>query len=369
MTEQIRKRVFENARMLVVKIGTNALSLKDGGLDHRRVQQIAGQVVGLREDGYDVVIVSSGAIGAGMAELGMKRRPTALPELQAAAAVGQGKLIGAYDDCLRQKGHHAGQILLTREDFDDRQRYLNARNTITSLLRLRVVPVINENDTISVDEITFSDNDLLSALVASLVKADVLIMLSTIPGLCSGEKVLDVVERIDEGILGLSTGRTSSRGVGGMDSKLQAAATACRAGVSTVIADGREENVLRRIIGGEKVGTLFLATPEKVDSRRGWIGMAVKPKGTVYVDAGAARAVRERGKSLLASGIVNVAGDFEKGDVVAIASGTDEFARGLSNYSSAEIRQIQGLRSSQIGKKLGAKPYDEVIHRDNMFLK
>ncbi|MEW6357065.1 MAG: glutamate 5-kinase [Planctomycetota bacterium] len=368
MTANLRKQIFENAKILVVKIGTNVLSLDNGLLDRDRIRKLAAEVVQLREDGYDVVIVSSGAIGAGMAELGMEKRPTALPELQAAAAVGQGKLIATYDDCFKEKGYHAGQILITREDVDDRQRYLNGRNTILSLLSLGAIPVINENDTISIDEITFSDNDILSALVASLVKADVLIMLSPAPGLCRQGKVIDVVEKIDQNVKRLVSGATSERGVGGMDSKLEAASTACRAGISTIIAPGKEERVLTRIAGGEAVGTLFLAGEDKLAGRKGWIGMAVQPKGVIRVDAGAARAVLERGKSLLASGIVGVGGDFEKGDAVSIAAGEAEIARGLTNYSSADVRQIMGLRSSQIAKKLGSKPYDEVVHRNNMVL-
>jgi len=298
----------------------------------------------------------------------MSERPTTLPELQAAASVGQGKLIGAYDECLQSKGYHAGQVLLTREDFDDRQRYLNARNTLRALLRLGAVPVINENDTIRIDEITFSDNDVLSVLVASLVKADALIMLSTIPGLCDGEDVLDVVPEINDEARRLVSGATSSGGVGGMESKLEAAYMACRAGIPTVIADGREEHVIRRIVGGEKLGTLFLAAEEKLSSRKGWIGMAAKPKGTIAIDAGAVRAVRERGKSLLASGIVQVDGEFRKGDVVGITGDGSEVARGLTNYSSDELQRIKGLKSNQIAKALGSKPYDEVVHRDNMLL-
>ncbi|NOZ22600.1 MAG: glutamate 5-kinase [Planctomycetes bacterium] len=368
MTAEIRKRAFVNAKILVVKIGTNVLSLDNGLLDRDRIRKIAAEVVQLREDGYNVVIVSSGAIGAGMAELGMAQRPTALPELQAAASVGQGKLIAAYDECFREQGYYTGQILITREDVNDRQRYLNGRNTILSLLSMGAIPVINENDTISIDEITFSDNDILSALVASLVKADVLIMLSPAPGLCRQEQVIDVVERIDKDVKRLASGDTSARGAGGMDSKLEAASMACRAGTATIIAPGREENILTRIVSGEPIGTLFLAGEEKIASRKGWIGMAAQSKGVIHVDAGAARAVQERGKSLLASGIVDATGDFQKGDVVSISADGTEIARGLTNYSSDDVKQIMGLRSSKIANQLGSKSYDEVVHRNNMVL-
>jgi len=367
MSDDLRRKIFSETERIVVKIGTAALTDEQGRLDKGSVARLCGQVSELRKRGLKVIVVTSGAIGAGMAELKMSKRPTALPLLQAAASVGQGKLVAAYDESLRKRGYHAAQILLTREDFEHRKRYLNARNTIFTLLELGAIPIINENDTISVDEITFSDNDILSALVATMVRADALIILSTVKGLYRGGKVVDIVERVDDSIRELATGAKTRLGVGGMESKLEAAAIATRAGVPVVLADGTERDSLLRAVSGERVGTLFLPLPQKISSRKGWIGLTVRPRGKIYVDEGAYRAVARRGKSLLPSGIVRVEGKFERGDVVSIVvEGGGEFARGLVNYSSGELDRIKGLRTSQIRALLGTTPYDEAIHRDNL---
>jgi len=367
MSKTMREDIFRNAKTIVVKIGTGVLSAEDGRLEGARVAEIAEQVCGLVSRGYKVVIVSSGAIGAGMAELKMDKRPTLLPQLQAAASVGQGKLIAAYEERFKRRGYHAAQMLLTRDDFEDRARYLNARNTILALLDLGAVPVINENDSIRVEEITFSDNDLLSALVTTLVRADVLVMLSTVKGLYKDGHVVDVVERIDESVRRLSTGAVSRRGSGGMESKLQAAEIATRAGIPVIVADGREKEILLRVADGEKTGTLFMPSSERMSSRKGWIGLTVRPKGRIYVDGGARDAVANKGRSLLPSGITRVEGRFERGDIVAIvAEDGGEFARGLVNYSSEELARIKGLKTSAIAGVLGSRPYDEAVHRDNM---
>jgi glutamate 5-kinase len=266
---------------------------------------------------------------------------------------------------------------LTREDFEDRTRYLNARNTIWALLRLGAVPVINENDTISVEEITFSDNDLLSAFVTNLLRADALILLSVVDGVfrVTGEgatgkpEVVDVVAHVNDDTKALSTGEVSSRGKGGMDSKLEAARIATHAGEAAVVANGKVDDILLRIMRGEKVGTLFLPVQEKMASRKRWIGLTTQPRGFIHVDAGAAEALLKKGRSLLASGIRMVEGQFEKGDVVGVVdAGGNEIARGLANYSSDEVARIKGLKTSAIAKVLGEKPYDEVIHRDNLVL-
>jgi len=350
------------------------ISDADGRLDRRRIAGIARDVHALRGRGLEVILVSSGAIGAGMGELGMDRRPGRLPELQAAAAVGQGKLIGAYDSCFARRGYHAAQILLTRPDFDDRSRYLNAANTMRSLLSMDCVPVVNENDTTSVEEIGFGDNDMLSAMVTLMLQAQLLILLSVAPGLYrdagSGGEIVAVVERIDDDIRGLVSGGTSARGSGGMGAKLDAALMVTGAGEPVIMASGLAPKVLTRLMDGEPLGTLFLPAPQRMRGRKRWIGYGTRPRGRVIVDDGARRAIVERGKSLLARGITGVTGAFDRGALIAIVGPRgEEFARGLANYSSDEISAIRGLRSSSIEKTLGSRPYDEVVHRDNLTLR
>jgi glutamate 5-kinase len=261
-------------------------------------------------------------------------------------------------------------VLLTREDLDDRVRYLNASHALHTLLSFGAVPVINENDTVSVEEITFSDNDILSALVANLLRADLLILLSVVQGLYDGARVLPVVQRITDDIRALATGERSEGGKGGMESKLEAAAIATRAGAAVVLACGGEPNVLVRLMEGEALGTLFVPAPMKMQGRKRWIGFGGRPKGRIIVDEGARAALIRGGKSLLPSGVTGVSGEFARGDVVAIA-GPDgrEFARGLVNFSAKEIGRIKGLRSSAIATALGEKLYDEVIHRDNLVVR
>ncbi len=388
-TQQLRERYVCSARRIVVKVGTSVLASAGMPLNVERVASLSDQVARLVRGGRQVVLVSSGAIGAGMAELAMAERPRTLPELQAAASVGQGRLMSCYESSFSTHGLHAGQILLTREDFESRQRYLNASNTIRALFDLGCVPVINENDTVSTDEIRFGDNDLLAALVTHLIRAELLVLLTSVPGLyaeepypgavCSvhqpaaqtGAKgaVVDIVDRVDEGILGLATGEKSAGGTGGMTSKLLAAQIATEAGEAALVADGTQDGILIRIMAGERVGTLFLPASKRLRSRKRWIRFTRRPGGTVVVDEGARRALKEAGKSLLPSGVVAVEGRFEAGDIVRI-KGPDgaEFARGLSNYSSADIVRIKGLKTVQIEAVLGHKYYDEIVHRDNLAL-
>src|SRR3990167_4626166 len=374
MKENYRKEIISKTKRLVVKVGTGVITTKDGLLDMTQVASISRQAVGLRRRGYEVAVVSSGAVGAGMGELGMRKRPTTLPEIQAAAAVGQSKLIGAYDDCFKMEGYHAAQILLTREDLEGRHRYLNTCNTISALFGLKVIPVINENDTVSVEEISFSDNDALSVLVANLLRAELLVMLSSVDGLYrrpdKGVELIPLVEEITADIEGLASRSKTHLGMGGMESKLKAARIATSSGGAGIIANGREPDVLIKIMEGEELGTLFIPVREKLTSRKRWIGFTLRPKGKIYVDDGAYDALSKRGKSLLASGITDVDGDFERGDVVSVfATGNNtEFARGLTNYSSTELMKIQGQSSTSIKRILGSKPYDEVVHRDNMVL-
>ena len=377
LKDDLRRQILSKVKKIVVKIGTGVLTTDDGCLDKNQIKQLAGQVVELKKMGYDVTVVSSGAIGSGMGELGIEKRPATLPELQAVASIGQSKLISMYDECFKLHGFHAAQILLTREDFENRQRYLNACNTIHTLFQLKAIPVVNENDTISVDEIAFGDNDALSAFVTNLLNAELLIILSSVDGLydrCPTAKskatVIPIVENVSDDIKNLAFNTKTLMGVGGMQTKLDAASVVTKAGEAAVIANGRADNVLKRVMQGENIGTFFLPNEEKLTSRKKWIGYTMKSKGTIYVDTGAVCALSEKGKSLLASGIVSVEGDFNKGDIISISSKEDKviFAKGLTNYSSEEIEKIKGRSTSEITKVLGYKLYDEVIHRDNMVI-
>jgi glutamate 5-kinase len=373
----IREEILSNVSKIVIKIGTRVLTNEDGFLEKNQIMQLSKQVIKLRARGFSVVVVSSGSIGAGISALGCQKRPTILPELQAAAAIGQGKLVEVYNECFKKHGYHAAQLLLTRQDFEDRQRYLNTCNTLHSLLRFKAIPIINENDTISVEEITFGDNDILSALVTNLLRADLLVLLSSVDGLyttppVSGRScsVLSVVDSISDDIKKLAFKLKTKEGTGGMESKLEAARIATGSGEAVIIANGRQSDVLSKIMNYENVGTLFIPNKKKVASRKRWIGFIVRPKGRIYIDEGALSALQKRGKSLLPSGVVRIDGKFNKGDVVSIV-GVDEnkeIARGLMNYSDDEVRKVKGLRTSLIKKTLGYKPYDEIIHRDNIVL-
>ncbi len=376
---ELRRKYVCPAKRIVVKVGTNVLTgprAPSGGLDESRVSAITDQIATMVKEGRQVALVTSGAIGCGMAELGLKRRPTTLPLSQAAASVGQGVLMAHYERHFHRHALHAGQILLTHEDFDSRERYLNASNTIHALFDLPCVPIINENDTISTEEIQFGENDRLAALVTHLIRAELLILLTSAPGLCteppgrgSAGQVIEVVERIDADVERLAFDEKTPLGVGGMKSKIEAARIATQAGEAAVIADGRDPTVLRKIMAGEPVGTLFLPAAGKLSSYKRWLRFTSRPRGRVQVDAGARAALEERGKSLLPSGIVSVEGDFQRGDVVRIVGPEgDEFARGLSNYSEADIERIKGCHTRQIEQILGYKLYDEVIHRDNLAL-
>ena len=371
-----RRELFARVRRAVVKIGTAALTAPGGGLDERRLEDLTRQVHALRQRGVQVAVVSSGAIGAGMDALGLTRRPSRLPELQACAAVGQGRLTAVYDRCFRRWGYNAAQILLTREDIDDRRRYLNASNAINAVIEYGAVPLINENDTISVEEITFGDNDGLAALVTHLLRADVLILLTVVEGLYENpeappgqRRILDVVERVDDTILALASASTSRGGRGGMASKVEAARVATAAGEAVVIAHAHVPRVLERIFDGERIGTLFLPAPGKMRSRSRWLRFGTRPKGQVIVDAGARAALLEAGKSLLPSGIRSVRGSFARGDIVSIVDESGrEIGRGLVNYSSEEIALIKGHRTADIRRILGDDPYKVVVHRDHLVL-
>jgi len=375
MTDLLRQEIAATSILIVVKVGTRVLTLPDGTLNYERIAQLADQLHQVMTSGRQVALVSSGAVGAGMGRLGLTSRPTSLARLQAVAAVGQSVLVEAYEKMLRIHGHHAAQILLTTEDLDHRTRYLNARNTILTLLEYGAVPIINENDTVAVDELktTFGDNDRLAAIVTNLIQAPLLVLLSDVAGLYDGDpaaphsRVIPTVKHLDKSIFDLVCDSSRGLGKGGMASKLEAARQATAGGENVIIAGGHMPDALPRIIAGEVVGTLFLAQGSLVAARKRWIGLTVQPRGQLTLDAGARRAIEHQGRSLLPIGVLEVGGRFDKGDVVALCDANHlEFARGLSNYSSADIQRIKGLRTDAIAAALGYHPYDEIIHRDNM---
>lgn len=377
MIDILRQEIAALATTIVVKVGTRVLTRSDGQLNHDRIQQLVDQIHHVLSTGRKVVLVSSGAVGAGMGRLGLKTRPTDLAHLQAVAAIGQSSLVEAYERALHKHGHHAAQILLTAEDLEHRLRYLNARNTLLTLLELGAVPIINENDTVAVEELqtTFGDNDRLAAIVTNLIRAPLLVLLSDVDGLFDGDpreagrQVISTVERLDASITGLVRDRLGGLSKGGMASKLEAARLATTAGENVIIASGAAADVLPRIVAGEVVGTLFPAQGRTVAARKRWIGLTVKPRGRLLLDAGAQTAVEQKGRSLLAAGVVGAEGDFVKGDVVALC-GPDgqEFARGLTNYTLDEVRKIRGQKTEKIAPILGYCPYDEIVHRDNMIV-
>lgn len=321
-----------------------------------------------------MIIVTSGAVGAGLSRLGQTERPKSIPERQAMAAIGQGLLMQTYENLFSQYGHTVAQVLLTREDITDRVRHLNARNALYALLRHGVIPIINENDTVSVEEIQFGDNDRLAALVSGLVDAELLILLSDVDGLYSADpriapdaELISLVTDIDG--LDVSVGGPGSRfGSGGMASKVQAARIATQAGCTMVVANGSQPGVIHSILAGEPVGTLFVADSERrLDMRKRWIALFQSPQGDLIVDPGAVRALAEQQKSLLPIGVTDVVGRFHRGDLVRVCDHDgDEVARGLVNYSASQIRQIQGLSSDAVRQRFGDDAYQEVIHRDNL---
>ncbi len=370
-----RKAFTARARRIVVKVGTGVLSKGDRSLHRPTLAALARELSELQAGGREVVLVSSGAILAGMGALGFESRPQQIPLKQAAAAVGQSHLMRAYEEAFQPHGQRVAQILLTREDLRHRARYLNARNTLFALLRLHVIPIINENDTVAVDEIKFGDNDTLSALVAHLAEADLLVMLTDTDGVYTADPrrhseatLIPVVGADVRGAFCADEG-VSAAGAGGMSSKIAAARQAAQAGVPTVVANGFVQGIVGRILAGEDVGTLFLPRALPMRSRQRWLAFASAPRGAISVDAGAREALLKGGKSLLPSGVRGTRGHFKAGDPVSIL-GPDraEFARGLTNYSRDEVERIKGLKSSAIEATLGSKPFDEVIHRDNLVL-
>jgi glutamate 5-kinase len=377
MSDIVRQEIAAGAHTIVVKVGTRVLTHADGKLNEDRIASLAEDVNAVRQTGRRVVLVSSGAVGAGMNLLGLDRRPTDLAKLQAVAAIGQTSLIHTYDRTFRKHGRHAAQVLLTAEDFNRRTQYLNVRNTLLSLLDFGAIPIINENDTVAVDELmtTFGDNDRLAALVTNLLRAPLLVILSDVDGLFDGDPaggqahVIPLVTHLDDSVRGLIRDKVAGLGRGGMASKLEAARAVVTAGENTIIASGHQPGILVRILAGEAVGTLLVAEGKSVSPRKRWIGFTARPRGKLHLDAGAAAAITRQGRSLLAIGITAADGQFEKGDVVSVCDAQGrEIARGLTNYAVGEVQRIQGLQSKRIAQVLGHSPYEEVIHRDNLTL-
>ncbi len=371
-----RKSYINNTKKIVVKIGTSSITHASGLLDLNRMENIVRQLSNLHNKGYDVVLVSSGAIGAGMGKLGLNQKPNTIPEKQAAAAVGQGILVHMYEKLFSEYGKTVAQILLTKEDTANRSRFLNARNTFFTLFNQNVIPIINENDAIVIDEIKFGDNDTLSALVTNLIDADLLILLSDIDGLYSSNprtnidaKLISTVDKITNDIKNIAGDAGTKFGTGGMSTKIEAAEIAMSSGASMIIVNGSTPNIINRIIEGENLGTFFKANNNLQHARKRWIAYNTSLKGNIIIDDGAKDAVTNHHKSLLPAGIKSISGSFNKGDVVSIIDiDNNEIARGITNYNCKDLDLIKGINSSEIVNKLGYKNYDVVIHINNLVI-
>jgi len=373
MRNPSRTDSFSHAKRIVVKVGSNVLT-HDNGLNLAAIRSISRQIFRLDERGVQVILVSSGAMASGVRKIGLARRPDAIPQRQAVAAVGQAGLIFEYEKSFDRYGKKVAQILLTSDDLSNRKRYLNSRNTLLTLLDWGVVPIINENDTVAVEEIKLGDNDNLAAMITLLMDADLLINLTDIDGLYTTDprshpdaELIPEVSTINRSIEKIAGDIPGALGTGGMHSKITAARKVTAAGVPMVIAHGEKKDVLLRLMAGEPHGTFFVPRKEKLASRKCWIAYSLKPKGAIYIDDGAAAAITTRGKSLLPSGIISVEGDFGVGAPVDFKRHKNRtLGSGLVNYSAADIRKIMGLKTNRIEARLGSKPYDEVIHRDNL---
>ncbi len=362
------------AKRIVIKVGTSTLTYGTGKLNFQRIEKLVRELADLANQGKQIILVTSGAVGAGMDRLGLKEKPKTIPEKQAAAAVGQGILMHTYEKIFGEYGQVVAQVLLTREDSVNRKRYANSRNTLLTLLDMGVIPIINENDAVAVDELKIGDNDTLSAMVASIVEADVLIILSDVDGVYTANpqtdplatlinEITDITPDIEE----LAGGPGTTRGTGGMYTKIQAAKIAINSGVVMVIASGMRDAIVREVLSGAEVGTLFLSKENRLHIHKRWLAFGSRLRGSVTVDKGCEKAIITTGSSLLPAGIRVVEGDFEQGSTIRILTEEGrEFARGLSNYSSEDARKIAGIKTQEIMGHLGYKLYDEVVHKDNM---
>lgn len=361
---------------VVVKIGSNLLTDRAGRINHRRIHSFASEISELANKSFEIVMVSSGAIASGLKKLGWKVKPKEIRKKQATAAVGQPLLMWMYEQYFLKYKKHIAQILLTRDDLSDRERYINAKNTILTLIEMGVIPIINENDTVATDEIKFGDNDQLAALVSGLIEANHLIILSDVPGLYTSDpkrdpkaKIIKHVKDFSKEIEIMAKPTSTGYGTGGMYSKVIAAKKATSFGIPVHIVSGRKYGNIKAVLEGKEVGTFFEPVKERVTSRKGWIAYATRARGNIYIDEGAVKALMKNGKSLLPSGIKKVEGEFDVGDAVyCIDERGEKIAKGLVNYSSCEIRLIRGKKSLEIEKILGYKYTDEVIHRDNLVI-
>ena len=370
------RQQLRDARRIVVKVGTSTLTHPNGKLNYSRIEWLVRELADAVNSGRQILLVSSGAVGAGMDRLGWKEKPKTIPEKQAAAAVGQGILMHTYEKMFGEYGQIVAQVLLTREDSVNRRRYANSRNTLLTLLGIGVIPIINENDAVAIDELKIGDNDTLSANVAAIVDADLLIILSDVEGVFSANpqkdptaSLISEISEVTPEVEAICGGAGSMRGTGGMLTKMQAARTAMHSGLVMVIASGAREGVIRGILNGEAIGTLFPPRQNRLQFRKRWLAFGARIKGRLTVDRGCAQALLSSGSSLLAAGIKAVEGSFEQGNTVSIVNAEGwEIARGLVNYNAEETRRVMGAHTHEIAGILGHKPYDEIVHRDNMVL-
>ena len=367
---------LQAARRIVVKVGTSTLTHPNGKLNFFRIEGLVRELADAVNAGKQILLVSSGAVGAGMDRLGWKEKPKTIPEKQAAAAVGQGILMHTYEKLFAEYGQVVAQVLLTREDSVNRRRYANSRNTLLTLLNIGVIPIINENDAVSIDELKIGDNDTLSANVAAIVDADVLIILSDVDGVYSANpqtdpqaRLLPEISEVTPEVEAMCGGAGTMRGTGGMLTKMAAARMAMNSGIVMVIASGGRDGAVQSILAGKPIGTLFPPRQNRLQFRKRWLAFGARIKGRLKVDKGCAQALLSNGSSLLAAGVKEVEGNFEQGSTVSILNPEGwEIARGLVNYSTDDVRKIMGAHTHEIAEILGHKPYDEVVHRDNLVL-
>ena len=371
--KNVRKEIMVPVKKVLIKIGSAVLA-GDDGLDIAIIQQFADEIAGLKDEGYQIIIVTSGAIASGKHRMGIAGPLKSIPQKQAAAAIGQGRLMRVYANAFRAHGIYVAQILLTMSDLTDRKRFLNIRNTLSTLVEWGVIPVINENDTVAVEEIKFGDNDHLAAMMANLIETHLVINLTSTDGLYDRNpatskeaRLIPLIREFTEEIEVAATDDTTALGLGGMKSKVMAAKKVTACGIPYVIAPGKEKGILKAIFAGKEKGTLFLPTGERMNSRKYWIAFTLQPRGRLFLDEGAKKAILEKGKSLLPSGVIGAEGNFAAGDAVSCVDCKGNLVGvGLVNYSAAEILRIMGLKTSEVEQALGYKDCDEVIHRDNM---
>lgn len=369
-----KRSSLQEKKRIVIKVGSSTLTHETGKLNYYRIERLVREMADLANQGKEVILVTSGAVSAGMGPLGLTKRPQTMREKQAVAAVGQGVLLHTYEKMFREYGQTVGQVLLTRLDAQDRKKFMNSRNTLLTMIDMGIIPIINENDVVTIDELKIGDNDTLSAMVSSIIDADLLIILSDVSGLFTANpqihadaEIISIVPEIDKHYYEIAGGAGSSIGTGGMYTKIQAASMATAAGVDMVIASGSTDGILRSICEGENVGTLFLAKESNIHSKKRWLLSGSKPKGSIYVDTGCRNAIVDRGSSLLPVGITKVDGVFHEGDIVNVVYDGIVIARGIVNYDCMNLNTIKGHKTDELARLLGhGGIYEEAIHRDNL---